>query len=200
MAVATSRFSWSTPTLVIHDGVVLTVDRTAGDNVDKSPPAQGSKWVIASGGQEKKQDAEMVALALDDGKELWRAPSSENYNVPQDVLVINGVVWVGSMRRGIDPGFTQGRDLKTGVVASTIPPQKGWGHHRCYRNKATVRWILMGRGGTQFVDPRNGTNRNTSWVRGGCQYGIMPANGLLYVPPHSCACSPESFLIGFNAA
>jgi len=197
--VATSRLSWSTPSLVIHGGVVLTIDRMAKDNADTSPPQRGSKWLISSGGREIGQDAEMVTFSLDDGKELWRAPYMENYNVPQDIFVINGVVWVGALRRGIDPGFTQGRDLRTGKVTATIPPQKGWGHHRCYRNKATVRWILMGRGGTQFIDPSGGTNRNVSWARGGCQYGIMPANGLIYTPQHSCACSPEVLLTGLNA-
>jgi outer membrane protein assembly factor BamB len=198
-AVPTSRFSWSAPSLVLHDGVVLTIDRMAKDNEGKSPPQRGSKWLISSGGWEIKKDMELVAFSLGDGKELWRAPYMENYNVPQDIFVIGGVVWVGNVRRGVDTGFTQGRDLKTGKVVATIPPQKGWGHHRCYRNKATVRWILMGRGGTQFVDPRGGATRHSSWVRGGCQYGIMPANGLIYAPQHSCACSPESLLTGFNA-
>ena len=197
--VATSRLSWSTPSLVIQGGVVLTIDRMAKDNADKSPPAEGSKWLISSGGRDIRQDAEMVAFSLDEGKELWRAPYMENYNVPQDIFVVNGVVWVGNVRRGIDTGFTQGRDLKTGKIIATLPPQKGWGHHRCYRNKATVRWILMGRGGTQFVNLRDGPNRNVSWVRGGCQYGIMPANGMVYVPQHSCACNPKAFLTGFNA-
>ena len=198
-AVPTSRFSWSTPSLVLHDGVVLTIDRLAKDNEGKSTPERGSKWLISSGGWEIKKDVELVAFSLAEGKELWRAPYMENYNVPQDIFVINGVVWVGNVRRGVDTGFTQGRDLKTGKIVATIPPQKGWGHHRCYRNKATVRWILMGRGGTQFVDPASGTVRNSWWVRGGCQYGIMPANGLLYAPPHSCACAPEVLLIGLHA-
>jgi outer membrane protein assembly factor BamB len=197
--VATSRFSWSTPTLVIHDGVVLTVDRAESDNVDKSPPARGSKWIMSSGDSQKKQKAEMIAFSLDDGKELWRAPCSENYNVPLDIFVINGVVWVGNLRHGDDPGFTQGRDLKTGKVTATIPPQKAWGHHRCYRNKATVKWLMVGRGGIQFVDPSNGAVQGNSWVRGSCQYGVMPANGLIYAPQHSCACDPEELLIGLNA-
>ena len=197
--VPTSRLSWSAPSLVLCGGVVLTIDRMAKDNADNSPPAEGSKWLISSGGFEIKVDAELIAFSLAGGKELWRAPYMENYNVPQDIFVIDGVVWVGNVRRGVDKGFTQGRDLKTGKVVATIPAQKGWGHHRCYRNKATVRWIVMGRGGTQFVDPRGGPVRQSSWVRGGCQYGVMPANGLIYTPPHSCACSPTSFLTGFNA-
>ncbi len=197
--VARSRLSWSTPTLVIHDGVVLSVDRAEKDNADQSPPAQGSKWLISSGGQEKKQDAEMVAFSLDDGKELWRAPCFENYNLPLDIFVIDGVVWVGNLRGGSDPGFTEGRDLRTGKITATIPAQKAWGHHRCYRNKATVRWLLVGRGGIQFIDPVSGSVKGHSWVRGTCQYGIMPAGGLIYAPQHSCACQPEEMLIGFNA-
>jgi len=197
--VARSRFSWSTPTLVIHDGVVLSLDRKASDNVGESPSARGSEWFMNSGIKEQFQDAELVAFSLDDGQELWRAPYSENYNTPGDIFVIDGVVWVGNLRRGVDPGFTRGRDLKTGKVTVTIPPQKAWGHHRCYRNKATVRWLMVGRGGIQFVDPKSGTCINSSSTRGSCQYGVMPANGLVYAPHHSCACNPKSMLIGCNA-
>ncbi len=197
--LARSRFSWSTPTLVIHDGAVLILDRTASDNVGKSPPDQGSEWIVSSGGFEDRQDAELVAYSLDDGRELWRAPYSENYDTPGDIFVINGVVWVGNLRAGRDPGFTQGRDLSTGEITATIPAQKPGGHHRCYRNKATVNWLMVGRSGIQFIDPSDGTVKGNSWVRGACQYGIMPANGLVYAPQHSCACRPEELLIGLNA-
>ena len=37
------------------------------------------------------------------------------------------------------------------------------------------------------------------WVRGGCIYGVMPANGMIYTPPHACACYYQSKLNGFNA-
>jgi outer membrane protein assembly factor BamB len=197
--VARSRFSWSTPTLAIHDGVVLTVDRVASDNAGKSPPGRGSEWIISSGGFEDRQEAELAAFSLDDGKELWRAPYSENYNTPGDIFVIGGVVWVGNLRGGGDPGFTEGRDLKTGKIAATLPAQKAWGHHRCYRNKATVHWLMVGRGGIQFIDPNSGSVQGNSWVRGTCQYGTMPANGPIYAPQHSCACQPEEMLIGLNA-
>ncbi len=197
--VARSRFSWSTPTLVIHDGVVLSLDRSERDDAGKSPPDQGTQWIISSGGFENRQDGELVTFSLEDGKQLWRAPYSENYNTPGDLFVIDGVVWVGNLRGGSDPGFTQGRDLKTGEITATIPAQKAWGHHRCYRNKATVNWLMVGRGGIQFIDPNTGAVQGNSWVRGTCQYGVMPANGLVYAPYHSCACQPEELLIGFNA-
>jgi len=197
--IARSRLSWSTPTLVIHDNVVLTADRRASDNVGKSPPARGSEWIMSSSIVKKKQDGELAAFSLDDGQELWRAPCWENYATPLDILVINGVVWVGNLRQGGDPGFTEGRDLRTGKVAATLPPQKAYGHHRCYRNKATVRWLMVGRGGVQFVDLKSGTHRGFPVARGSCQYGVMPANGLTYVPHHSCTCNPKSLLAGFNA-
>jgi len=197
--VAASRFSWSTPTLVVHDGVVVTVDRKATDNADRSPPAQGSKWLVSSGEGQKKQEAEMVAFSLADGKELWRAPCFENYNTPLDIFVIEGTVWVGNLRHGDDPGFTEGRDLKTGEIRATLEPQKGYGHHRCYRNKATVKWMLLGRNWIEFLDPDSGTYIGHPWVRGSCQYGVMPANGLIYAPQHSCGCNPQALLTGFNA-
>ncbi len=197
--VAKSRFSWSTPTLVMHNGVVLVLDRNAGDNVGRAPPNGTTGWIVSSGGRNDRQDAELVAFSADTGAELWRAAYSENYNTPGDIFVINGVVWVGNLRAGSDPGFTIGRDLRTGKVVRSLPPQKGWGHHRCYRNKATVRWLLVGRGGVQFIDPESGNVIANSWYRGACQYGVVPANGLLYVPQHSCACQPEELLTGLNA-
>ncbi len=36
-------------------------------------------------------------------------------------------------------------------------------------------------------------------IRDRCLYGVMPANGLTYAPPHNCACYPEAKLYGFNA-
>jgi outer membrane protein assembly factor BamB len=201
--VARSRFSWSTPTLVIADHVVLTADRVATASADNAPPRDGSKWIIDNSHQTKKQDAEIVAFSLKNGKELWRAPCFENYDTQLDVFVIDGVVWVGDLRHKRNAGFTQGRDLKTGKVTATIPDNHQlyslqMGHHRCYRNKATIHYLLLGRDGIEFVDLKNGTGSGNWWVRGTCQYGIMPANGLIYAPQHSCACHPAEKLIGFN--
>jgi len=204
--VARSRLSWSTPTLVIQDGVVLSADRPAQDNTGKDLPAEGSHWIVSSGGtasgRGRNTEGEIVAFSLDKGRELWRAPAFEGYNAPADVFVIDGVVWNGNLRKKSDPGFTEGRDLKTGEVTVRLPENmvpSGIGHHRCYRNKATVRWLLAGRSWVEFLDPQSGTHDVSTWVRGTCQYGIMPANGLVYVPPHSCACNTPELLAGFNA-
>ena len=201
--VARSRFSWSTPTLVVHDGVVLSGDRAATAGADKEVPRQGSKWLMDNSHHTRKQDAEVVAFSLKGGKELWRAPCFENYDTQMDIFVIDGVVWVGELRHRRNPGFTQGRDLRTGKVVATIPDNQKlysirMGHHRCYRNKATVRYLLLGRDGIEFVDPKTPAGSGNWWVRGTCQYGVMPANGLVYAPQHSCACHPQEKLNGFN--
>jgi hypothetical protein len=74
------------------------------------------------------------------------------------------------------------------------------GHARCHRAKATAKYLLLGRRGVEFVDLETGNMVANFWVRGICQYGVMPANGLLYVPPHSCACSVNELLkCGFTA-
>jgi len=114
--VATSRFSWSTPTMVIRDGVVLSLDRAATANVGKSPPARGSEWIISSGGRNDRQDARLLAFSLADGSELWRAPASENYNVPGDVFVITIAV-TGTRRR------STGCSWVAAASSSSIPPR-----------------------------------------------------------------------------
>jgi hypothetical protein len=35
---------------------------------------------------------------------------------------------------------------------------------------------------------------NNSWIRGTCQYGIIPANGLIYAPTHVCGCYFEAMV------
>ena len=71
-------------------------------------------------------------------------------------------------------------------------------YHRCYREKATVNYIIGGYRGLEFMDITGGDDHyRHNWVRGTCQYGIMPANGLSYMPPHSCGCYMESKIFGF---
>ncbi|KKL66766.1 hypothetical protein LCGC14_2141710, partial [marine sediment metagenome] len=49
------------------------------------------------------------------------------------------------------------------------------------------------------MDFRKKTWTTHHWTRGGCIYGIMPCNGLIYAPQHPCACYLEAKLSGFNA-
>jgi hypothetical protein len=72
-------------------------------------------------------------------------------------------------------------------------------HHRCYRNKATLRYVIASRRGAEFVDLTGGGHTIHNWVRGGCHLGMMPANGLLYAPPHPCRCYLQEKLSGMFA-
>ncbi len=139
----------------------------------------------------------LTALELDTGRELWKTECRPGFRSPADVLVVNGQVWVG-------PEFDVARDLRTGrVVRSTAEQWRqlrtAGHHHRCYREKATTRFLLSGYRGVELFDLRDQAFSRNNWVRGLCQYGVMPCNGLLYAPPHACGCFMEAKIRGFWA-
>ena len=127
------------------------------------------------------------------GRELWSGSSANGYNAPADLFLIDGLVWMNNR------GKRQGLDPRTGKVRKTIPSKGGYMHARCYRNKATERFLLLGLMGVQMVDFDKGEVWMNDWIRGTCQYGVMPANGLLYIPPDSCACNMKTKLNGLYA-
>jgi outer membrane protein assembly factor BamB len=148
----------------------------------------------------------LTTVSAEDGRKLWDTPCTPTFHAPVDVFVSGDLVWVGTTAHRNGRDFKQGRDPDTGEVkrsftrrTSGIRVGKGCGHHRCYRNKATERYILWGRNGIRFDHVAKDESVEYSWVRGTCQYGIMPANGLIYAPPHSCACFIESKINGFFA-
>lgn len=147
-------------------------------------------------------DGKMSSFDTGNGKELWNAsfPNS-GYQSPQDLMVVNGMVWVAPLTSGRDTGVYVGRDPRTGEVKKEFAPdvETYWFHHRCYIAKATDNFLMPSRTGIEFVDPDQEHWDIHHWVRGGCLYGVMPCNGLTYAPPHNCACYPEAKLFGFNA-
>ncbi|MGD8239315.1 MAG: PQQ-binding-like beta-propeller repeat protein [Armatimonadota bacterium] len=181
--------SFFAPTLVVRDGVVLF----AG--------GEESGLVKSTGGATKSDT--LTAMDADTGAVLWTAEHPPSgYSSPEDVFVIDGTVWCGGVSNGSFPGAFTGLALRTGEVKGShaaADVETYWFHHRCHRGKATDRYLMMSRTGIEFIDPLTGHWDINHWVRGGCLYGIMPANGLLYAPPHPCACYPESKLFGFSA-
>jgi outer membrane protein assembly factor BamB len=165
------------PTLVIYDDVVLFAD-----------------------GRLKRK---MRALSARDGTLLWEAPHypAGHAGSPEDLMVIDGLVWCGKIAGGKHSGVFTGRDPKTGQVKREFTPdvETYWFHHRCYRAKATDKYFLASRTGIEFVDIRRESWETHHWVRGACNYGIIPCNGLIYAPPHPCACYLDSKLSGFCA-
>jgi outer membrane protein assembly factor BamB len=170
-------------TLIAHDGLVLI---RGGNTLEVRDGANGEllwqKQVLAAGG----------------GFE------------GQDVYVMDGVIWPG-MISVTDEGEQTGKsahvlvigyDLRTGEETKRISvrnlrsPEH---HHRCYRNKATSRYLISSMEGLEFVDLQGDGHAQHNWLRGACKLGIMPANGLLYVPTDQCFCQPGAKLLGFAA-
>ncbi len=180
-----ARAGHDTPLLVVARGVVLSADEAG----------QGARTRLSGSG-------ELIALDAATGKELWRCPCGKDVGAGPDVFVADGLVWVGENPRRASADYLRGRDIRTGHIRRNFPPPRNWPtwhHHRCYRDKATERFILAGRTGIEFLDLRTGKLTTHHWVRGICEYGIMPANGLIYSPPDQCACYIESRLQGFHA-
>ncbi|MBC8870743.1 MAG: PQQ-binding-like beta-propeller repeat protein [Planctomycetes bacterium] len=201
--VSRSRPTWTAPTLVVYGDVVLSGDRAVAEKktVDQTTD-RTVEWIVSSAGGQAPV-GELIAFSAKTGERLWSGKCRECYNAPVDVLVADGLVWTGELVRANEPGVTEGRDPETGEIKRTRPSdqeffQAGMGHGRCYRNKATNQYLVLGRSGVEFIDVATGEGIANHWTRGTCQYGVIPSNGLLYVPPHSCACFIRSKLNGFN--
>ncbi len=193
------RMAFSAPTVVAANGVLLCADRRVTEKTAKSRVAGNSiEWGVGGWdvpGVPRRTACSITAYDAETGKPLWSHPCKEGYNSPVDVFVVGNTVWVGSDFRGYD--------LKTGEEKGQLNWQGGtlgMSHHRCYRNKATTKYLLTGRSGIELVSFQTGWVGNNSWIRGACQYGILPANGLLYAPPDACACFHLVKVIGFFAA
>ena len=129
-----------------------------------------------------------------DGSVLWRnGQRLRGFVGPAEVFVIDGLVWLS--------GTGVGLDLQTGKVKRKISVGSSPGHHhRCHQRKATVNYLLNSKRGVEFFDIRNKQQPQLhDWVRGTCRLGVVPANGLLYLPSHACFCYPGVQLKGFNA-
>ncbi|MFW6170014.1 MAG: PQQ-binding-like beta-propeller repeat protein [Planctomycetota bacterium] len=198
---------------------------------------------------------ELVCVALEDGKQLWKTDCKANSCVVMhdEVVLLLGRspaeafsastgerLWKGSPRARKVPGafvangllwsawpsgndfprlnaatkntytllweametVRQGYDIKTGEVKRTVTAKRlvTPGHHiRCYTPKATSRYLLLNKRGVEFFDLQGDNHMRHNWLRPGCGYGAMPANGFLYVPPDPCFCYPGVKISGFNA-
>jgi outer membrane protein assembly factor BamB len=156
---------------------------------------------------------ELTARDATTGESMWSAACSKGgYRAPASIFVVGGLIWdinvggepyrPGSDRNNINRAFT-GYDLRTGKVVKQIPVASEHGyaimHHRCHVPRASGRSIITSFPGIEFFNVDTGESTHDSWLRGACLYGFMPANGLIYTPPHPCACYTQGKLTGFWA-
>ncbi|NCO40427.1 MAG: PQQ-binding-like beta-propeller repeat protein, partial [Armatimonadetes bacterium] len=164
--------------------------------------------VVCEGGVVCSDGKTALALSLQTGEPLWTRDLS--LVDVRDVFIIGDSAWFGGFKpwTGTNqqnsnpvwgPYFVEQLDLATGELRDRIDSENPGHHHRCYTNKATSNYVLGGRRGTEFIDLAAGEVLWNSWARGTCMYGVMPANGLLYVPPHACGCYATVQMSGFSA-
>ncbi|MHC4299990.1 MAG: outer membrane protein assembly factor BamB family protein, partial [Planctomycetota bacterium] len=195
--------------LVYQDGVVLFCVLVYQDGVVLFAQPEMDKmrsWHTLPG--------TLYAYDARDGKFLWKHRyGGWSHNWQPDVYVIGGLVWVHEhidieMKRH-EPASKEdidyaviGLDLKTGRLKrrfSTAKTNRVDHHHRCYRGKATERFLLPSRRGVEFLDLETEENLLHHWARGGCLHGFVPCNGMIYLNPHPCECYIETKLNGYCA-
>ena len=195
------------PRLCFYDGRVVCLDRTTGKELWTSKPLKSAPAGSHYSPRLAMRDGRVLfspygAIHTFDaasGKKLWTVqgkPRSGHYSI-EDFFVMKDRVWA----------FNNGKktyvswNIQDGSPSKSISCKPGtyFMHQRCYSGKATERFLLTPRTGTSFVDIQAGDWQIHHWARGGCIYGVMPANGLLYLPPHACACYMQTKLNGLSA-
>ncbi len=150
---------------------------------------------------------QLVTVSASGGEELWRSDySPSNYSVPVDLFGFEGALW------GPNPAMNLWRPLSDNLEMIAFDPKTGavrkevsgsydfrFQHHRCHQMKVVNDSVISGRAGIEFLNTDTGDVTANHWTRGSCYFGVMPANGLLYVPPHDCACYVRAKLSGFLA-
>jgi len=210
---STGREKWRTPFPLVE------ADYTAG-RIDAQRTVWTGTLIVKDGVVVHASPNQLAAFSTRSGEILWTQAKKylgHLWYEWKDVFVIDGLVWTwsaettqenlevnGQPSKSVStwPVSVNGYDLHTGKLSKKVPLGnifKTHHHHRCYRNKATSRYILASRRGTEFVDLEQGQHTIHNWVRGTCHVGMMPANGLQYAPPHPCVCYMDEKINGMNA-
>ena len=181
--------------LVYHNTkAIVCLNRADGTerwrhNEKRAAGGQNNNMLLLADGKAIASSAQEIrALSLADGETVWTAPGSAGKSMrPFDVFVARGQVFANA-----DGTLIAGYDLATGEKLTNIDPSsvQSEGHHlRCYRAKATENFLITQFRGVEFLSlDDNAPHTQNDWLRGSCTYGVMPANGFLYQPPHSCFC------------
>ena len=221
---ATGRVLWQTPPhaisqqcVAIEDGRVFfhTIDhlvcldlqtgrqrwRTSSPSI-YGPLFNTSETMVAFGGKVFFSGRELEAYSAETGKRLWSVSAKGRKGpgryTPPDLFVASGCVWAGHA----SDALVEGLDPQTGAVKQKVDLKKlinPWHHYRCYRSKATDRYLIWPKQGAEFIDLQGNNHMRNDWLRGPCRYGLMPCNGMLYMGPHQCICFSGVLLNGFNA-
>lgn len=183
-------------------GTLACIDLQSGETkwTQQDEVSKGAQAVVADGDKVFMAYRKKLAVyRAADGEKSWETKLP--YRAYRKALyVVGDVVFPGAA--GSPNAVAVGYDVSTGEKVKEIKAKNLTSpehHHRCYRNKATSRYIIASMEGAEFLAIDDAEHSQNNWVRGACKYGMMPANGLLYVPPDQCFCSPGAMLRGFAA-
>lgn len=183
------------PTVVAHDDVVMCLiwNRLCGYSIAGGEKLWENKGAIGFGSPGD-------LLAIDDkvfttplAKSIWRGSRRNSDGIVTTGINIPKSDFLNDAKTAV------GLDVHSGKITDLLPFEHNQHHHRCYRNKATEQYLLIGYSGIQLLDPTTKATSTNQWVRGMCQYGILPANGYIYVPPDACQCYGTAKINGFFA-
>jgi len=140
--------------------------------------------------------SDMQVFSLDSGRSIWcnRKDKPSKRIKHRGYYIVDDTIWAGYMGDRID--LHTGEKLPSLGVKNLWSPQH---HHRCYPNKATSRYIIGAMEGLEYLALKDQSHSRNNWLRGSCSLGIVPANGMTYVPPDQCFCSAGVKLLGLNA-
>ena len=103
-------------------------------------------------------------------------------------LMIDGRLWLPEEMKGesFDYGETiNAYDLESGKITKTLKLKTPI-RQRCRPPLASEKFMYLG--GMNAVDLSDGASEPMPIVRSACGIGVVPANGLIYVPPTHCRC------------
>jgi len=145
-------------------------------------------------------------LSAEDGRELWRRESQAEARGLGGMdsrqvghFFVDGILWMRANRaqegRTV-PEDWLALDPLTGEVLREVKatgPQgviENVNKVSCQPLTATSKFVLDSRLSTIW-DFETGQRQGFKFARGGCQVGMIPANGLGYIPPNACGCLEE---------
>ncbi len=145
-------------------------------------------------------------VSAEDGRELWRRESeaeargSGNMDSRQaGHFFVDGKLWMRANRArdgrtdperwlALDP--LTGEELREVITTGPQGVISNVNKVSCQPLTATSRYVLDARLSTIW-DFETGQREGFKFARGGCQVGMIPANGMAYMPPNACGCLEE---------
>jgi len=191
--------------LMINSGRVIYFDQTTkalvclrledGTSLWQNPAVR-PRTAMAHNGYVVLEPALQV-LSVETGKVLWSKQTTEKI-LGHKMFVARNQIWIISQNDKHVISF----DLATGEERTVVDTEDFYsaGHHpRCHLSKASENYLITPNRGSEFISLTGGEHTQNDWARGACKYGIMPGNGMLYVPPDPCFCYPNQAIKGLNA-